>query len=242
MEEFADMSKSTFVQAATDEYGISGRPTNVSRVSILTGISRKEVRRQRDLLRSESTPNRGKTTDATRVLSGWHQDPMYQNADSGPKELRESGEAPTFESLCKHYGGDIPVQTMLKELLNTKAVERGAEGQLLVKSRFYQPTVHDDETLQWAASLLRDLTETATHDVFLDDPGAARFCRKTDSEEILSSAIPEFRQFLKERGQSFLEEVDDWLAENATSDNTNDTERARIGVGLFAIEDMSTEE
>ena len=240
--EFSDLSKSTFVQAATDEYGIGGRPTNVSRVSILTGISRKEVRRQRDLSQSEAPPNRGKTTDATRVLSGWHQDPNYLGADAEPQVLPESGSAPSFESLCKHYGGDIPVQTMLKELLHTRAVEKTPDGLLRVMSRFYQPTVHDDETLRWAASLMRDLTETAMHDVFLDDPGAARFCRKTDSAEISSSAIPEFRRFLKERGQTFLEEVDDWLAGHAVSDNTNNTEHARIGVGLFAIEDLSTEE
>ena len=41
--EFSDISKSVFVEAATEEFGIDGRPTNVSRVSILTGISRKEV-------------------------------------------------------------------------------------------------------------------------------------------------------------------------------------------------------
>ena len=43
--EFAELSKSVFVSVATDEFGIRGRPTNVSRVSILTGISRKEVNR-----------------------------------------------------------------------------------------------------------------------------------------------------------------------------------------------------
>jgi hypothetical protein len=44
--EFSELSKSVFVSVATDEFGIRGRPTNISRVSILTGISRKEVKRQ----------------------------------------------------------------------------------------------------------------------------------------------------------------------------------------------------
>ena len=37
--EFSDLSKSVFVSVATDEFGLRGRPTNISRVSILTGIS-----------------------------------------------------------------------------------------------------------------------------------------------------------------------------------------------------------
>jgi len=68
--EFSDLSKSLFVQAATEEYGIKGRPTNISRVSILTGISRKEVKRQRELLEDDEPIVKRKTTDATRVLSG----------------------------------------------------------------------------------------------------------------------------------------------------------------------------
>ena len=55
--EFSDVSKSVFVEVASGEYGIDGRPTNVSRVSILTGISRKEIKRQRDLLASAALPD-----------------------------------------------------------------------------------------------------------------------------------------------------------------------------------------
>ena len=72
--EYSALSKSVFVETATEEYGIKGRPTNISRVSILTGIDRKEVKRQRDLLQSDMPVLKRKTTDATRVLSGWHQD------------------------------------------------------------------------------------------------------------------------------------------------------------------------
>ena len=48
--EFALLCKSIFVEAAAADYGIRGRPTNVSRIAVLTGIDRKEVKRIRDLL------------------------------------------------------------------------------------------------------------------------------------------------------------------------------------------------
>jgi hypothetical protein len=240
--EFSDLSKASFVEAASDEYGLDGRPTNVSRVSILTGISRKEVKRQRDMLLQEAPVGRGKTTDATRVLSGWHQDPLYTDEDSKPKLIPENGPAPSFNSLCQRYGGDIATQTMLKELLKTQAVRRDDAGNLVATSRFYRPAVHDDENLRWAVSLTRDLVETMNNNVFLDDTRVARFGRKADNERIPKSAIPEFRQYLADRGQAFLEEVDDWLTEHATSDKTEASEFVRIGVGMFAIEDANSEE
>lgn len=240
--EFSDLSKSVFVQAATEEYGIKGRPTNVSRVSILTGISRKEVKRQRDLLLRQEPAAKGKTTDATRVLSGWHQHPMYQDSDSRPALLPETGPEPSFESLCSAFSGDVSMQSLLKELLKTRSVERTDCGRLRVIKRYYQPAVHDDENLLWAVTLIRDLTETMNNNVFLDDSGVARFGRKADNNRIPASAVPEYRAFLAKRGQTFLEEVDDWLTEHEASGADDPSGLLRIGVGMFAIEHKEHEE
>ena len=48
--DFAELAKETYVEIARAEYGIDGRPTNNSRVAMLTGLSRREVARVRDVL------------------------------------------------------------------------------------------------------------------------------------------------------------------------------------------------
>jgi uncharacterized protein DUF6502 len=235
--EFSDLSKSVFVVSASNDYGIKGRPTNISRVSILTGISRKEVKRQRDLLANQQPAAREKTTDATRLLSGWHQDPVYLGADSTPRPLREKGPEPSFESLCLRYGGDIPATTLCKELLKTNALERMPEGYLRAISRYYQPAVHDDEMLHYGVARVADLTETINNNVFPDEDHVPRFEGYADNDRIPRKAIPEFREFLDQRGQEFLEEIDDWLAARAAIDSDETIDRVRIGIGLYAIED-----
>ena len=47
--DFAELSKGVFVEVAREDYGLRGRPTNSSRVALLTGLSRREVARVRDL-------------------------------------------------------------------------------------------------------------------------------------------------------------------------------------------------
>ena len=238
--EFSDLSKSAFVESATSDYGIKGRPTNVSRVSILTGISRKEVKRQRDLAADAQPATREKTTDATRVLAGWHQDSAYRGEKTVPDLLSEHGPAPSFESLCARYGGDVPATAMLKELLKTKAVERLSDRRLRALSRYYQPAVHDDENLRFAVSRITELTETMINNVFPSDTQVPRFGGFADNDGIAAGIVPEFRKFLDRRGQAFLEEIDDWLTTHATSDGDKSTERVRIGVGLYAIEDKES--
>jgi Family of unknown function (DUF6502) len=240
--EFSDLSKSVFVQAATDEFGIRGRPTNVSRVSILTGISRKEVKRQRDLLFADPSAVKGKTTDATRVLSGWFQDPDYLNGDSQPLHLAESGPAPSFESLCWKYGGDIAAATMLKELIKTKAIERLTSGELKVLSRYYQPAAADDENLRFAVDRIHDVVETMNNNVFLEEASQPRFGGFAANDAIPVNIIPEFYEYLDKRGQAFLEEVDDWLTQHADDSEQARFSTARVGISLFATEERISEE
>jgi hypothetical protein len=57
--EFSDLAKAKFVQVATDEFGIRGRPTNASRVSILTGVDRRDVRKLRLALAHRLVPRSG---------------------------------------------------------------------------------------------------------------------------------------------------------------------------------------
>ena len=45
--EFSEVAKFTYVEIATNEFGIRGRPTNVSRTAILTGLNRRDVARIR---------------------------------------------------------------------------------------------------------------------------------------------------------------------------------------------------
>ena len=240
--EFSDLSKSVFVEVATAEFGIRGRPTNVSRVSILTGIGRKEVRRQRDLLGTGTPPVREKTTDATRVVSGWHQDPDFLDSNDEPLALDESGAHPSFATLCTRYSGDIAPATMLKELLKTGTVARDAVGRLIAKRRYYQPAQHDDENLLWATGLVRDLVQTMNNNVFRSDETLPRFGGKAENVDIPPSAIAAFRDYMEERGQAFLEDIDNWLTEHTAQANEGTEDRIRLGVGLFAIEDRITKE
>lgn len=234
--EFSELAKSVFVETATAEYGIRGRPTNISRVSILTGIGRKEVKRQRDILASQQPPPPQKTTDATRVLSGWFQDVDFMGVDGRPLPLRESGDSPNFDQLCRRYGGDIATATMLKELLNTETIGRDENGRLFPQRRYYHPARHDDENLLWAVNLIRDLTATMNNNVFKTERTQPRFGRKAENVEIPENCREAFREFLDTRGQIFLEDIDDWLTEHAT-DKTEGDANIRLGVGVFAIED-----
>ena len=232
--EFAEVSKSVYVDVAGSEYGIGGRRTNASRVSILTGLSRREVKRQRDLLEGDAGPGPSKTSNATRLLSGWYQDPDFLDDDGLPLELARDGAGRSFAGLHDRYGGDIPAGAMLKELVKTGAVEE-ADGRLRVASRYYMPDPLDPEAVIRAGGVVNDLGETVAWNLIRPDGARSRFEGRATEPWVPRARVPAFRDFLERHGQTFLETVDRWLHENRSTDRSP-RKATRLGVGVYMIE------
>ena len=234
--EFSELSKSVFVDVATEEFGIRGRPTNVSRVSILTGISRKEVKRQRDLIAEPGAAVGSKTTDATRLLSGWHQDPEFVGEEGVPKPLPEYGPGASFDSLFDRYGGDTPHQTLLKELVSAGSVEMSADRMLVAKTRYHLPTPMNESFIHFLGANLYDHAFTLSNNLSAGTDAAPRFEGFAVDDRIDPKAAPEFKRFIDARAQQFLEEVDDWLNQHRADESAPNTVPARLGVGIYAID------
>ncbi len=237
--EFAEVAKTSFVEVATDEFGLRGRPTNVSRVAILTGINRHEVARQREAIAAageQAVP--AWSGAATRVLAGWHQDPEYLDATGQPLELMPSGDVPSFERLCARYGGDLPSSALLKELRAVGAVVAGAgRGRLRAAMRNYIPVQFDAEKVAIGARLVQDHAATVVHDLLRPAGTPARFARRAFNPRIEQRQVPRFHAFLEREGQAFLERIDDWLTQNEAPDGAPERSLIRVGAGLYQIQD-----
>lgn len=242
--EFAELAKSVYVEMAGKDYGIAGRQTNASRVSILTGLTRREVKKQRDLIAAGGAgPDR--MSNITRLLSGWYQDPDYLDDDGQPASLARDGDGVSFESLHRAYGGDIPAVAMLKELVKVGVVAEQGDGRLRPLSRYYMPDPQDPEAMLRAGSVLNDIGNTVASNLAREQSGESRFEGRATESSIPARHAAAFGEFVESEGQSFLERVDAWLTHHQADEKANDgdskddnkTEGGRIGVGVYMIRD-----
>lgn len=238
-QQFARWSKESYVSVAEADFGKRARPTNQSRIALLTGLDRKEVKRVRDALHnlSEEQSSRPSSDRLSRVLSGWYQDPAYSQ-DGQPQPLVvEEG----FAALYKTYGGDVPASTILKELEQGGAVARLADGRVVAIKRYYMPAGSDPEAVIRSAEVYRDLGETLLHNLYRSDDTPSRFEGRASHPRISKQHAAEFQAFVETRGQAFLEEIDQWLYEkNLQTDDDDKT--LRLGVGLYAIHNENNDE
>ena len=232
--EFSDLAKAKFVQVATEDFGKKGRPTNISRVAILAGLDRRDVRRLRALPANELVDGRSYTSKATQVLSGWHHDREFSGADGVPLPLPLEGEAPSFAALVRRYAPALPPVAVAKELKAAGAVVELDDGALRAVKREYIPQQLDEAKIRLFGSIVHDLGTTLEHNL-TQVPGAApRFERRAVSVRVDPQVLPEFRSLLERSGQEFLERIDDWLTSHEVPVGRP---AIRLGVGMYHIED-----
>jgi hypothetical protein len=238
--EFAELSREIFVDTATEEFGLRGRPTNVSRVALLTGLARREVRRIRAVSRGPAAAVAEESLNhASRVLSGWHLDADFLEADGRPRVLPAQGPAPSFEVLLRRYAGDIPVTALVKELVKSGSIEKLASGEYKVLRRYYMPRPMDGHAVERSGSVLADMAATVEHNLSRGEREPARFEGRAQNRQIDPRHLPAFRAFVEREAQGLLERVDDWLATHE-ADPSDGAATLRLGVGVYAIHDSTT--
>jgi hypothetical protein len=238
--EFADLSREVFVATATEEFGLRGRPTNVSRVALLTGLTRREVRRIQAAAReAPSASAEDSLNHATRVLTGWHLDADFLEHDGRPRVLPATGPAPSFEVLLKRYAGDIPTTALVKELVKSGSIEQLPDGAYRALRRYYMPRPMDGRAVERSGSVLADLATTIEHNLSRTEREPARFEGRAQSRRIDPRHLPAFRAFVEREAQGLLERVDDWLTTHE-ADAATDAKTLRLGVGVYSIHDTTT--
>ena len=230
--DFGEIAKSVYVEVATTDFGLRGRTANVSRVAVLTGLTRREVARLRRVVDVDPTTLDDRAGVLARVLSGWHQDAEFIDAHGRPRALPISGDA-SLSTLLNRYGGDVPITAVIQELEHVGAVKR-AGGYATVKSRYYMPLTLDKDALARFGSVVHDLLTAISHNLVAGS-NEAWFEGRASNDRIPLEHLDAFRSFLNQRGQHFLEEADDWLT--AHSETPGRSKVIRLGAGLYMIAD-----
>jgi hypothetical protein len=235
---FADMAKWVYVDLASAEFGIEGRKQSDSRVSVITGLSRKEVRRVGLLPNPVNDESVARFNRAARVISGWVRDKEFHDSSNRPASLPVEGESRSFSSLVQRYSGDVPARAILDELERVGSIQKLRNGKYRLRVRAYVPPTGEDEKLAILGTDVADLIATIAHNVYADG-SELRYQRKVVYDNVPVQAMPRLRAMSARRGQKLLEQIDSWLSQQDRDMNpeVEGSGRMRAGVGVFYFEE-----
>jgi len=237
--EFSEVAKAAFVDVASSEYGLRGRPTNISRVAVMTGLTRKEVRRLRDKIENGEHSVVVKSTPLCEVLHRWHSESDFLDSEGRPKSLPFSGERGSFSSLVKRFGGDIPPGAMRTELRRVGALEENDDGSLNVVKRSVSPAGIEDKLIVSLVHGAYPLLSAVAHNVDPDRDAETWPQITAFTQSIRKSDMPRIRRISLDRLTEIAESFDDlFMAYETLHESERQAEdQNMVAVGVFYFED-----
>ena len=235
-------AKQASVRAALIEVIPLGSRVNVSRLSVATGLTRKEISSLLGRsLNAKSLPEKSTLEQrAWRVLRGWHTDPKYRERSGRLAALPFAGKQKTFSALVRRYGGDVTPRSVLRELERIKVVTKTRSGTLRLHSRSLHSRSLLIQQLSDVARIFRDFAATVAAN---DQEGSSRgFFGFKDAVVPTLDQAALFQHTFAERGAILLESFEQWQkGQTRTLRRTLPSTKAkvRVGLGVYLVQDSS---
>jgi hypothetical protein len=238
---FAQWIKRAYVEVAMAEFALPGKKPTVSRVSLLSGLTRKEVRR---VLTDPALAAAGIGADerynrVARVITGWARDAEFCTAAGRPRVLAIDEERNGFVALVRRYSGDIPARAVLDELVRVGAVAPLSGARVRLLKRSYVPNANDHDMFGILGNDVADLIGTIDHNL---QHGQAQpyYQRKVMYDNLPRETLSELRAQCAANSQALLEQLDRRIARRDRDVNpeVRGTGRARVGIGIYYFEEV----
>lgn len=173
----ADTLRSLFIDVATDDFLTDPKARTDSRISLLTGVHRKEVRRLRQTsAEAEQIPE--VVTLVSQIVARWVGSAMFTDGEGHPLPLERAGQtragdAPAFDTLIGSITTDVRPRAVLDVLLAHGVVQIDSSDRVQLNTTAFIPRPGGEEQLFYFGRNLHDHVAAASANI--GSTGAAPF-------------------------------------------------------------------
>ena len=231
-----------FVRVAEASFEIPGRPQTDSRISVLTGINRKEVRRIRSTHTRDVRPTSFQRNLAADLVSRWTTDPAASDRAGWPLPIPfRAKQGPSFVRLVRETTSDLRPRAILDEMLRTGTVEMVDARTVRLRTDAYIPIRGASEKLAMLAEDPAELVRTMIHNI-LSGGKNLWLQQKVSYDNIGADVTARVRDELRRKAERFLAETDRLLARYDRDRNRKAPggERRYAGLGVYYFESTDT--
>lgn len=235
--EFMVAAKLACVKVAAETSRLGNR-LNHSRISAITGLTRREIRALERLSKSGRplTQRPVAKQRTARVLHGWRTDPQFLDRAGHSIQLRLRGTGLTFRSLVSRYGGDVTPVAVLKELLRTGAVSKTDRGLVRVRKTNLREKGFGPEVISEFSSRLKDLGSAMVNNI--ENHANPQFVGFRDILNLSRDEAALFHSTFSERAATLVDGVDRWRQSQSrirTANSMEEPTNIRVGLGVFLV-------
>ena len=237
--EFIEVVQDAYVNVAASELRAAQSPVSPDAIFVMTEVESSKAAEILDSppgIKLEEADQR--INAAARVLVGWHTDREYIGPYGLVRDLAfgrtgspSKKEVTGFIDLAEHYCPGISPKIVLDELVRTGCVQALGNGYYRAVTRSYVPEQLSAESLRRFAQVIHNVIETLEVNLRREVRGTGRIERTVFADFGLPrSDLNAFDRYVRERGQLFADDIDNWLADRSL-EGVSDV--VQTGIGFY---------
>lgn len=230
---FCDHVRAIYVKVAEEEFKLPSKPQTDSRISLLTGIHRREVNR----LRTEQPADINLSEQASMsalLLTIWNGRPEYLDEQGLPAplpRLASSGKSVSFESMVQSISKDFRPRVVLDEWLRQGIVTLDNEDRVhLCADAFVSPQDMEEKIYYFGQNVHDHLAATA-HNLASNEPPFLERCVFYD--KLTPESVKELADYSRQAGMRALHSVNKRAAELQARDRERPDAVYRSNFGVY---------
>lgn len=236
----SSLLRSAYIDVAVEEFPVEGKRQTDSRVTLLTGVHRKDVRRLRGQAEKGPRPSRSLSL-GTQLIARWLTQKEYLDADGRPRPLPRAPRADddhSFESLVRSLSKDIRPRVVLDEWLRLGLVRIDDEDRVCLESQGFIPARESEEMNYFFGRNLHDHVAAAVHNML--GSGAPLLERSVNYNNLSPEAVAELKALAGERGMEVLRELNARALELQRRDAGQSSASHRVNFGVYFYSEDQT--
>jgi hypothetical protein len=239
----AELLKHTYVDVAAREFGLEGKPPTDSRVSLLTGVHRKDVKRLREPQAPGGEAMPELVALGAQLVAAWTTRRELRDGKGRPRplpRLASEGGARSFEGLVASISKDIRARSVLDEWLRLGVAELDDKDRVVLRTRAFVPARGFDEKAFYFGHNLHDHLAAAAHNMQGVEPPYLE--RSGYYEGLTASSIALLAAVAEKHGMEAVQAVYRKAKECELRDRKLDDPKQRMTFGIYFYSEPVAEE
>ena len=236
----SNLLKAVYVEVANADFPVADRPQTHSRITVLTGVHRKDVKR---LLADEDGEDQLPATPTlgAQIIGKWLGDPAFTDAAGRPLVLPRSTSDGTasFDSLVETVSKDVRPRTILDEWTRLGIASLDAEGCVTLHTAAYVPARGLEQKAHFFGRNLRDHIAAAAHNVIGEGPPMLE--RAVFYDRLSPASVEALRKMADEGGMDLLLRLNREALKLSERDEGAPAATCRMTLGVYFYEKDDSE-